>query len=596
MPRMTSDEFEFWKKRLAWSHRVWSDKGFTGDEGRHAGGSGSRGGHDSFFRYIQAYRGKYPELEGWGGLDIQPVQVIFSAINTLRAQLSSRNPEVIVRPDREEFSRGARIMELIQQHFINELKMKRQWDKALRDSLLMPAGFVRHLYTPEMEVFTDDGERIELFAHAKPDLPSIRRWPLWDIRIDPKAEDWYSDGDAEWCAFRSLFSMDQIRKNPNMITREDLHPTIHLDERMKVWGLEGTDPGPEMNDLVEVWTVYDKTEKKWFQMTEGSGKTLREPDDWPIPWESLPYDVIFFNDDPADSGPRSMAEMLWPYQVERIKVRTLMSELVKRLRRVVFIFEQGLNEGEAKKLQRSEELMEFILTQSNPADIMKEIQIGGFPQELLIYDRQIAEDIRETIGQSLLDRAQRINVETATEAAGVRQGSAIQSSRNQERFENFLSDIMRNFGQALQHTIDEPLMIQIAGQADTRTTREFGDFLQVNPDDIKGEFKYTITVGSTLPRDNDAAIQKRLAYFQVTKDLSFIDQKENIRQMTEDFRYDSARLVLEDEQLRGTNEALAQQGAAGGANGPARGGGGGGGNIDPATLALASRGGGGGGR
>lgn len=578
MPRMTPDEFQFWKKRLEWSHKVWEDKGFLGD------------GDNSFFRYIQAYRGKYPELEGWGGLDIQPIQVIFSAVNTLRAQLSSRNPEVIVRPDREEFSRGARVMELIQQHFINELKMKRQWDKALRDALLTPAGFVRHLFTPKTEVFADDGERIELFAHAKPDMPSIRRWPIWDIRIDPKAEDWYSDGDAEWCAFRSLFSMEQIRKNPNMIFRDDLHPTIKLDERMKVWGLEGTDPGPEMNELVEVWSVYDKTEKKWFQMTEGSGKTLREPDDWPIPWESLPYDVIFFNDDPADSGPRSMAEMLWPYQVERIKVRTLMSELVKRLRRVVFIFEQGLNEGEAKKLQRSEELMEFILTQSNPADIMKEIQIGGFPQELLIYDRQIAEDIRETIGQSLLDRAQRINVETATEAAGVRQGSAIQSSRNQERFENFLSDIMRNFGQALQHTIDEPLMVRIAGEADTRTVREFGDFLEVDPQDIKGEFKYTISVGSTLPQDNDAAIQKRLAYFSVTKDLAFVDQKENVRQMTEDFRFDSSRLVLEDEQLQATNEALAQQGAAGG-NGPARGGGGGG-SIDPAALALANRGGG----
>ncbi len=163
MPRMTVKEIQRWRKRLDWSHRIWKKKGYTGE------------GNNSFFKYIRAYRGEYPDLEGWGGLDLQPVHVIFSSINTLRSQLSARNPKVSVKPDQEDFVSGARIMELILPHFQDELKMKRQYDKALRDALIAPAGFLRHLYVPKIESFDDDGNLIEMFHHSKPDLPSIRR-------------------------------------------------------------------------------------------------------------------------------------------------------------------------------------------------------------------------------------------------------------------------------------------------------------------------------------------------------------------------------------------------------------------------------------
>ena len=66
MPRMTTKEFQMWKQRLEWADRVWEDKGFKGK------------GEKSFYKYLKAYRGEYPELEGWGGLDLTPVPVIFS--------------------------------------------------------------------------------------------------------------------------------------------------------------------------------------------------------------------------------------------------------------------------------------------------------------------------------------------------------------------------------------------------------------------------------------------------------------------------------------------------------------------------------------
>jgi hypothetical protein len=463
----------------------------------------------------------------------------------------------------QENVQGARRMRLVLQHFIPELKMKRQVDKILRDALTLPAGFGRHGFTPQIEVFDVDGNRIEMFHHAKPDLPWFRRVPVWDVRVDPHAETWHPDEDARWVAFRSLVTMDQVDRNPNLIHREDLKATVSIDKRMLAeQSARGSDLGDDYNNFVEIWTVYDKEERKWFAISPGSKKTLREPDDWPIDWDGLPYDYLGFNEQADENVPFPFPEAYRHLQVELNKVRTMMQDATMRQRNIVAVNGEVLADGQADKLSRGDILqMEILLTNgADPKEIAAEFQLGRFQQELLLYQAQIKEDIREVIAQGQMDRAQRINVESATEAANVQQGSDIQQSRQQETFEEFWGGVIRRFAQSLQQTLTQDIIVPILGVADAQAAQQGGDFIQVRPEDIRGEFKYSIRVSSTVAKSEQQELQKALALKQVFNGDPAVDQRLLNINVLEAAGYDSNVMLLSPEQIQATEQALNEQG------------------------------------
>ena len=559
---LTPTELKMWRARLEHSHRVWEAKGLTGRQ------------HRTLLRYVDAYRNVYSELEGWGGLDIQIVPVVFKFTNTFLAMISARNPEVMVRPrSRPEIAGAARITELVLNYFVDELRMKRQWDKVVRDAALLPAGFLRHGFTPSLEKLDDQGREIESYAQARADMPWVRRWPIWDVRIDPMAETWNPDEDARWAGFRSLTTMDRIKRNPNLKVRDDLKPSKTYESEEWKSREDRQNPPPEEAELVETWTIYDREERKWFTLATGAEKEIREADDWPLGWEDLPYDVLYFNDQVNDSRPIAFAEAYWPMAEEKIKTRTLMSEGLKRTRRIITWNPQALSDGEAKKIRSGElRLVEFFETQdgASPESVFHETALGQFPAEALVYDDRIEQELREILGQSLMDRAQRINVETAEEAGGVRLGSAVQQSRPQQRFEEFLASVVRHFHQGLQSpgVLDEALLIDILGLSDARAALEFAEFaagdgfLRVPPEAIRGEFRYKIRVGSTLPKDHDREIGRLLALRQATQGDTGVDQREITRLLIEEFGYSADRLQISEEQQRQSEALLAQSEAA----------------------------------
>lgn len=556
MPRMTPKEFAYWTEQvLPHAHRVWQANGLA--SGAWSGTKAQK--ENALWRYIRAYRGDQWE-EDWMGLDLDELAItpsFFSAVNTFEAQLMARTPEAQVIPRRAtpEASEAARVVSALLDYDIYELKLKRQWNKALRDSFFAPAGIVRHGFTPDVELRDDDGNLLDYFAGIRPEKPWMRRWKIWDFRCTPLAESLHSDGDAWWCAFRTLYTVDQIKKNRNLITRDDLRPTISLEVRNHTGEVLRTDP--EVSEFVEVWTVYDKRERKWFQVTEGSDKPLREPEEWPISWEDLPYDALFFNEQMDSIFPEPFAHAVWPSVVERNKVRTLTIELVKRMRNLVLLNQDALAEGQAELIEMSD-LTEIILTKGgNLKDAIAQVGLGGFHPELLALDSLYQQDIRETIGQSQMDRAQRINVESAQEAAGVQAGAAIHAGRNIEAVEDFLSSSIRHYAQARQETTSEDQVIPIVGRRDAMALRS-GDarYFKVSADQIHQEFDFRVRAGSSLPDTQENEMKKALA------DLQIAAQAPDLHDMQEVFsRYwrargeDPSKVMLNAKQLAATTPA-----------------------------------------
>lgn len=571
MPRAKMSELELseWRDRLEHANEVWREKGLIGDEPYSAG-------NESLQRILEYYRGVHWDYD-WGRLDEgerATVNSIFDTANTMLAQISARAPRVQLFPESEGAARFVRPAQELLNYYVKELDMKRQANAAIRESLFAPLGVVRHGYTPEPDFFDKDGNRIHSYRGMKHDVPWIQHVHIWDFRADCTKSSFHPS-ESDWCAFRTLMTKEQIQSTEGMRWPKDgVSPTVSIQaDKLRPRELKSLQDD-DFTSRIEVWSIYDSREEKWFQWSPGAPDTLvRDPAEWPLPWDELPYDCIGINEQGDDPFPRPYMAEVAPIHRERNRIRTMMSRLTRDLRRLVPVNVGMLDDGMQARLFDGigPDLLEFIKIKGPANEAVGSIQIGGFPQELLAYDRQLEEDIRQLTGQSRMDRAQRINVETATEASGVQFGSDTSKGRNQGAVEDFWKGIIRKFGQGLQATMDAEKVIPIVGAEDAQMLASLqgaggGDaFLRVSPDAIGEDYLFEIAVGSTLPRNQGEEQRKALAWLEVAKQFpQNADIQTALVNIARAFDLDPSKALIDQQTRDAMNKMTAQQGGESG--------------------------------
>src|SRR5512139_3050057 len=252
MPRGMSDkEITRWRERSAHADHVWKEKGLTGE---------ATGELGSITTLLDAYRGDQWKHTGWlNGIDSDAhlvINSIFAAANTMEAQLLARTPKVQVFGRTPETWTKAQPFEALLQWAMKEMKLHRAWNAAMRDAFFR-FGVVRMGYTPPNERISRDETQVEFGSPSSADLPWLRRVAPWDIRIDPLAESWQADGDATWCEFIGLYTLEQLKAMPGITVPRDLVPTISKDKRSIDDRKRSDRYTYEAANLVEVRTVYD---------------------------------------------------------------------------------------------------------------------------------------------------------------------------------------------------------------------------------------------------------------------------------------------------------------------------------------------------
>jgi hypothetical protein len=565
MPRAAISEadLKMWQARMAHADEVWKEKGLLGDEP-------GTPGNESLQRILGYYRGVHWDYD-WAGLDDSEratVNSIFETANTLMAQVAARAPRVQLFPESPPAVQFVRASEELYNYYVKELDMQRQVNAALMESFFSPlGGIVRHGFTTRDDYYDDKGNAIHAYRDAKPDTPWIRHVHSWDFRCDTTKGSFHPS-EVDWCAFRSLMTVDQIKATPGMRAPSSLSPTVSLRaEKLTPRELKAL-RDDDFTSLVEVWSIYDSRKEEWFQWSPGAPDTLlRDPAPWPLPWDELPYDVIAINQQPGDPFQRPYMAEVAPIHRERNRVRTMMSRLTRDLRRLVPVQENGLADGMYARLFDGvgPDLVEFILCKGPVRDVIGNVQIGGFPQELLLYDRMLEEDIRQITGQSRMDRGQRINVETAQEAFGVQQGSDTSKGRNQAANERLWKGVIRKFGQGLQAVMDEERIIPIVGVRDAQSLASMQNqgetFTRVPAEAIKQDYLFEIAVGSTLPRNDAQEQREAIALLEVA---SKFPQNANIQNRLIDvalaFDKDPTEFLIDQQTRDGMNELAEQQG------------------------------------
>jgi hypothetical protein len=596
MPRDLEKFTKKWQAKLAHAHVMWGEQGLIAERLGSTKANGPKA--EEIWKYLRHYR-----LDGWdgswGGIDKRNLAVTtlgFAAYNTWSAGLLARHPRAQVLPrlrtgsqHATEVAKDALMVEALLNYDIQTQKMKRQYNRALFSSFFSPlGGVIRHGFTPTEEFYADDkGEkRMERYAPAVPDRPWIRNVKSWDIRIDPTAATWEPDEDAEWVAFRQIRTIDDIKANPKLVNRRDLKPNIRLGTsagKMRERELKGL---PD-TQWFESWVIYEKRERTWFEIADrGMDKPLREPSDWPLPWKDLPYDILQFNEQMDTAFQVPYMQSVIATLIERNKLRTMMGELVKRLRRVIVYNAQALGQDEEGKLTGADlDLAEWIECKGDPAGAISQTQVGGLDTTLIAYDAQLQADIREALGQSQMDRAQRANVETAAESNSIQQGSAISSGRNQERIEDFLGSSIRHYAIARQAVTERSEMIPLLGVEDTRILDDHlgTDYFEVSPEQLRGEWDFEIVAGSTLQRNRQSEVALAMSDIQVASG-EILAPVFNQRQLA--VNYAVAR-GLNPTSVLMTMNAMQKTSQIGGPQLPgANGGGGQRGGVDPQAMDI----------
>ena len=590
---MAFSEKELKRRRARLDHadEVWKRAGFHDDSNPDI----------SAKRYLDAYRGDQWgfALGTWESIESELTtdNLMFSTMNVLMASLYARHPVVDVFSvgSGEQKDNATRQEKLVNFTIQNpKLKMKREANRALFNGLLLNMGILRHGFTPEEQKFDDNGDLIDTYDPAKPEFPWIRNVNPWDIRIDPLADSLHPD-EARWVAFRSLHFLDDLKKNPLFIARRDLKPTRRLDDESFRKRREDR-LSQEANEIVEVWTVYDKTDRTMYALSPGSDKEVIEERDWPIPWTTLPYNLLQFNATPDDPFGTSYGAQVMPLQVQINKGITLLSRLALSLRRVIG-YDKGAVEPEQQEILENLGLLEFVQFNGDPRAAMHAITAGGLDQGLMLFVQFLKEELRGTLGVGEMERANRVNVETATEASGIQQGALAQRGRNQGPWEDFLSEVFSIYGVALQSVLDQTILVPILGteEADSLLRGEGGSpFETVKPEEIQGEFLYRVRPGSTLPRNPNeeiiranALLQSVLAFGENGVELANLPQL-----MVDVFRSndkDPAIYMQSIEKLLARRQVGEQQTPQPNGDGrPAAGGGGGaGGGVDVPGIARA---------
>ena len=505
---MTPSELSLRKQQLQQSHNEWRAAGLIPDE--------KEGTTDrySMMRYLDGYRGEFPAVLSGG---VEPADqmvgnIFFSIMNTMVSQISGRTPDPIVRPiggaaSGPDARRRAWINEQVVRTMMREKQFKEEVDRAVLSAALTPMGLIRHGFTPEIEFEDKNGKIIPRFKNQTPDMPWIQFMRPWQVRIDPMVNDFRPDSEPRWVAFQNLWYAHQIRNNENLIFRKDLQPTHHFDLRPKEQR-KGTSKGANHSEdimpMYEEWVMYDFEEQKFFGVTEGSDSLIREEQDWPFNWGQLPYSYLAFNpqlDTPFAIPP---PRLIYDEQILYNKIWTILNALVSRTRRILLYRKDSFAEDEAN-LTNPDSMHEFISTQGNPNDVMKEFNFGSIDPQLIGLIFQLKEQIREVLGVSNFDRGQRANVETASEADQIGAGGAMARARNQEKVESFWSNIIRVAHRAfLQSEDSREMIIPIIGKENlnflSKSDRAQG-FLKTTLKDLQGEFDYAVKVNSTMKID-----------------------------------------------------------------------------------------------
>ncbi|MDE2015948.1 MAG: hypothetical protein KGJ89_04970 [Patescibacteria group bacterium] len=511
--------------------------------------------------------------------------MVFSNIRTMMPSINFKNPRIFCQAKKKPYKTkdglfdtlaSSAILEMLLNYYYKHLEVKRETDKCLLDAFLGPWGICRIGYTLATEKFKEkdrDGELIEVNELIKEDSPYVKRISPMDFRVDVEAKDSHLQ-DASWVSYKWIKSLDDVKANPEYENTGNLKPNVKVEPQIE--GKGETVVTVDKNivsdsqelERVQGWDIWDKKTHKIFTFVDNHKKFLREKE-WPLEFDGFDCEILYFNENPDEIFPVSDVEIMLKAQDELNRIRSLQLSHIRNVSNRKYVAQKTKWEkDELDKVTHGPDGI-VALCETSPVDALIPVKDANMSQDIYIVQKGLRDAIRESMGIAQYERGVTQKFDTATEPELIAQGVSIQRSERLGIFENFVKSIVKKLAQTVQQSMDKmtiPLnedefkmgqqyavdkLEKIVG---TDGNTMLYPWLNVEKDDIMGDYDFNIEVGSTQPINQEKRKKDALILYQIAMQNPNIDGHESTKRLFEAFE------VRDIEKLIKQKEVVAQEG------------------------------------
>ena len=471
-------------------------------------------------RLINLYRGK--QYRGAATGDRLLVNISFSTINTLAPAVSIGRPKINVNPRKPEDGDKAIVTESIINYWWGHYGCQPEFQRAVKDYLILGHGWVKTGYRFVEEAKLDDIEYsadeaagpettddVEAQTIIREDRPFLERVDPFEMYVDPDAT---SVNDMRWIAQRTRRPLKdaKIDKRYDAAARKELSPSGYQKYGNQDVGYMSaqqaftSNPDNAYCDIYEYYNI-DTGEMCVFS-DSGGDKFLIKPIKMPYEF-GHPFFMLRNYEVPGFFYPMGELEAIEPLQYELNETRTQMMLHRKRYSRK-WLFQESAFDDDGRQALASDEDNVIVPVKSgeNLNNVVVPMPALINPPEFYNQSSLITNDIDRVSGVSEYQRgAIPETTRTAREASIIAEAGNARVAEKLVAIENAIAQCASNLIMLAQQFMTGEMTVRILG------TESAPVWLTFDKDYINGEFDYTVEAGSTAPRNEafrrDMALQ-----------------------------------------------------------------------------------------
>lgn len=483
-------DLQRWIKRIEYCKQVSEDKNKT------------RG----FERFKQFYRGLYEKSLKLANMEIVKINEVYSYVKTCLANLYIRDPYITTNPTNQEGVRPALIQEQVINGDWKKLKIKRHVKKAIRESKIVGRAWIKIGY------------------QASGQEGYIEKEDLWGIHVaydhvlyDLEAID--PPHDCRWVCHWYKKPVEYLEEKYNV----KIDATCTLDTKSAKVKLEQGD-----TDYAIIFEIWDK--ESGYKLVYCDGYK----DDWleqippvkegcigPYQIDGFPFYMIRWDDESGeeDNFPLSPVEVIEPQIIEKIKLRSMELNHIKRHSRQMGVKAGTMKDTEKSKFTKGIDgaVIEF---EDYPKDCMHPIGYAQMQPEIYTIEDRIDIDRDKISGQSQLEQGAPVATKTRTlgELDKITKGSGNRKVEEVDVVEDFCEEIAQGLIGLERQFYDMERYTQVIGKIPEEFLgwlEERGKYdgvsIKYTKEDIQCKYLLDIKIGSSIPLNKQNRMEMILA-------------------------------------------------------------------------------------
>lgn len=477
------------------------------------------------------------------------MNLIYTIAQIIVPSLYYRNPKILSFPKRKQDEDSSPVAASLLNYYFNELGIKDTNHMVILDAFLLGMGVTKIGYTTrfgtipnednikmeqkerekekkksiirqvgeslgiikaDKDTETNIPQNFELQENIIAENPYVVYVNPFDFLIDPRATSIY---DAQWVAQKIRKNVDEVKKDKN------------LKNTAKLKGNEPPDnvlediPATELDKFktIDLYEIHYKAEDGIYILIlakDGNHYEHLYHDKSIYEMDGFQFELLSFNKHGHKLYPKSDVDIVKPLQ-DRLNITfdAILDQVDKYTPKVV-VNETAITE-QGKLALNNGEIGAIVYTNSNPSEVIREIQFTQLKSDMMNLVNQIVDII--TI-ESGLTRAQLTGLstaQTATEAQIGQGGSNIRLFSKADKVQDFSNRQSRKLWQVIRQFVDTDKIELITGEesVDENGITRYSWTTGINSAKLaKAELRFQIEVGSTQKPDL-AVVRKEFENF-----------------------------------------------------------------------------------